>query len=310
MATAQLAAATAAMLLRRAIAPALARSLRTPALPRSGASAIASRAYRATPRAAAGYFKHFPTAANPSDTDEFEFTPESEEKIKFALSKFPDTLQGKQSGIMPMLWIVQQQLDATHATIDAKMQGGAFPMGEDTAFVGTQGGGGWVPLAAMKAIAKRLGCSDMDVYEVATFFTMYNREQLGKFHIQLCATTPCMVCGAYDIMHTIEAHLGIKAGETSADGNFTLTEVECLGACANAPMIQINDYFFEDLTPATTVTLLDDLVAGRPVKIGPQNGRVHALGPQGRTCLKDFEAKPYCRELPAPMDQNPAPPAA
>ena len=70
-------------------------------------------------------------------------------------------------------------------------------------------------------------------------------------------------------------------------------------------MIQINDYFFEDLTPATTVTLLDDLVAGRPVKIGPQNGRVHALGPQGRTCLKDFEAKPYCRELPAPMDQNP-----
>ena len=101
---------------------------------------------------------------------------------------------------MPMLWIVQQQLDAAHATIDAEMQGGAFPMGEDTAFVGTQGGGGWVPLAAMKAIAKRLGCSDMDVYEVATFFTMYNREQLGKFHIQLCATTPCMVCGAYDIM--------------------------------------------------------------------------------------------------------------
>ena len=114
----------------------------------------------------------------------------------------------------------------------------------------------------------------------------------------------------FDILHTIEGHLGIKAGETSADGNFTLTEVECLGACANAPMIQINDYFFEDLTPATTVTLLDDLVAGRPVKIGPQNGRVHALGPQGRTCLKDFEAKPYCRELPAPMDQNPAPPAA
>ena len=162
----------------------------------------------------------------------------------------------------------------------------------------------------MHKIAERLGCSHMDVYEVATFFTMYNRKPQGKFHIQLCGTTPCMVCGAYDILHTIEAHLGIKAGETSADGNFTLTEVECLGACANAPMIQINDYFFEDLTPATTVTLLDDLVAGRPVKIGPQNGRVHALGPQGRTCLKDFEAKPYCRELPAPMDQNPAPQAA
>ena len=89
-----LAAAQHAMLLRRALAPALARSLRTPAL---------ARAYRATPRAAAGYFKHFPTAANPANTDEFEFTPESEEKIKFTLSKFPDTLQGKQSGIMPML---------------------------------------------------------------------------------------------------------------------------------------------------------------------------------------------------------------
>ena len=122
VAAATLRAAQLAMLLRRAIAPALARSLRTPALPRSGASAIASRAYRATPRAAAGYFKHFPPAANPSDTDEFEFTPESEEKIKFTLSKFPDTLQGKQSGIMPMLWIVQQQLDAAHATIDAEMQ--------------------------------------------------------------------------------------------------------------------------------------------------------------------------------------------
>ena len=88
---------------------------------------------------------------------------------------------------------------------------------------------------------------------------MFNREPVGKYFIQLCGTTPCMVCGAYDIMHTIEAHLGIKAGETSPDGLFTLTEVECLGACVNAPMIQVNDMFFEDLTPETTVKLLDDL---------------------------------------------------
>ena len=205
---------------------------------------------------------------------------------------------------MPMLWIVQQQLDAAHAR-STRRCGRRVPDGEDTAFVGTQGGGG-VPLAAMKAIAKRLGCSHMDVYEVATFFTMYNREKLGKFHIQLCATTPCMVCGAYDILETIEAHLGIKAGETSADGLWTLTEVECMGNCATAPMVQINDDNYEDLTPERLDAVLDDLVAGRPVKIGPQNGRVHALGPQGRTCLKDFEAKLYCRELPAPMDQNPA----
>jgi len=138
----------------------------------------------------------------------------------------------------------------------------------------------------------------MDVYEVATFFTMYNREKRGKFHIMLCATTPCMVCGAYDIMHTIEAHLGIKAGETSSDGLFTLTEVECLGACVNAPMVQINDMFFEDLTPETTVKLLDNLAAGKPVVVGPQNGRKHSLGPMGRTSLTEPPTGPFCRELP------------
>jgi len=137
----------------------------------------------------------------------------------------------------------------------------------------------------------------MDVYEVATFFTMYNREKRGKFHIMLCATTPCMVCGAYDIMHTIEAHLGIKAGETTKDGNFTLTEVECLGACVNAPMVQINDMFFENLTPENTIALLDNLKEGRPVKIGPQNGLTNSEGPMGRTSLTEPPSGPYCRDL-------------
>ena len=99
---------------------------------------------------------------------------------------------------------------------------------------------------------------------------------------------------------TIEAHLGIKAGgETSGDGLFTLTEVECLGACVNAPMVQINDWFFEDLTPATTVKLLDDLKAGRPVKIGPQNERIHSEGPMGRTSLIGEASGPQCRDLSA-----------
>ena len=125
----------------------------------------------------------------------FDFDEESEREIAFTLSKYPDTLQGKQSAIMPMLWIVQQQLDKAHPTIQTKYADpGATP------FPKSQGGGGWVPIAAMHKIAERLGCSHMDVYEVATFFTMYNREKLGKFHIMLCATTPCMVCGAYDIM--------------------------------------------------------------------------------------------------------------
>lgn len=138
------------------------------------------------------------------------------------------------SAIMPCLWVVQQQLDGAHASINAKPS-----MESYFAFDKPQGCGGWVPLAAMHAIADRLGCSRMAVYEVATFFTMYNRNKIGKYHIQLCATTPCMVCGAYDVMDAIEQHLGIKCGETTADGMFTLTEVECLGACVNAPMVQV-----------------------------------------------------------------------
>ena len=133
----------------------------------------------------AGTFLHHDRPENPVDGT-FEFDDESEKEIAFTLSKYPDTLQGKQSAIMPMLWIVQQQLDKAHGTIKAKYADpGATP------FPKSQGGGGWVPFAAMHKIAERLGCSHMDVYEVATFFTMYNREKLGKFHIQLCATTPC-----------------------------------------------------------------------------------------------------------------------
>merc|ERR1712070_825150 len=234
----------------------------------------------------AGSFKHREQAS----AGTFEFDATSENEIAFALSKYPDTLQGKQSGIMPLLWIVQQQLDRAHDTIKASSAEGAID------FPRSQGGGGWVPLAAMHAIAERLGCSHMDVYE------------LGKFHIQLCATTPCMVCGAYDIMHAIEAHLGIKAGETSACGTWTLTEVECLGACVNAPMIQVNDFFFEDLTPENTVTLLDDLKEGRPVKIGPQNGRKNSLGPIGRTSLMGEPSGPQCRDFGTNAEAAPAAP--
>jgi len=275
----------------------LGRLLRQPVIASKASMLARSPLARPSPVLArcAGTFLHHERPDNSVDTP-FEFDEESEKEIAFTLSKYPDTLQGKQSGIMPLLWIVQQQLDKAHGTIKPKYADeGATP------FPKSQGGGGWVPISAMHKIAERLGCSHMDVYEVATFFTMYNREKLGKFHIQLCATTPCMVCGAYDIMHTIEAHLGIKGGETSADGLFTLTEVECLGACVNAPMIQVNDMFFEDLTPETTVKLLDDLKEGREVIVGPQNGRKNSLGPMGRTSLTDPPPGPYCRPLPAPF---------
>jgi len=210
-------------------------------------------------------------------------------------------MQGKMSGIMPLLWVAQQQTDVAHATLKAiPAYEGALSMDEP------QGSGGWVPLSAMNAIAKRLGCPRMAVYEVATFFTMYNRNKQGRFHIQLCATTPCMVCGAYDILAAIEKHLGIKCGETTPDAAFTLTEVECLGACVNAPMVQINDHFYEDLTPQSIVKLLDDLKAGNPVKIGPQNARINSLGPLGRTSLTGTPSGPYCRDL---SDPPPAPAA-
>ena len=105
----------------------------------------------------------------------------------------------------------------------------------------------------MDKVAKIVGVAPMRVYEVATFYTMFNREKVGKYFMQLCGTTPCMICGSEDIKNTIEKHLGIKDGETTEDGLFTLREVECLGACANAPMIQMNDDYYECLTPKTTI---------------------------------------------------------
>eukprot|EP00611_Tribonema_gayanum_P014660 TRINITY_DN2610_c0_g1_i4.p4 TRINITY_DN2610_c0_g1~~TRINITY_DN2610_c0_g1_i4.p4 ORF type:complete len:141 (-),score=69.63 TRINITY_DN2610_c0_g1_i4:733-1155(-) len=116
--------------------------------------------------------------------------------------------------------------------------------------------GGWLPLAAMNKVAAVIGVQPMRVYEVATFYTMFNREKRGQYFIQLCGTTPCMVCGSNDIKKTITEELGIKDGETTADGLFTLLEVECLGSCANAPMIQLNDDYYECLTPQTMKELI------------------------------------------------------
>ncbi|KAF0301550.1 putative NADH dehydrogenase [ubiquinone] flavoprotein 2, mitochondrial [Amphibalanus amphitrite] len=108
---------------------------------------------------------------------------------------------------------------------------------------------GWLPISAMHAVAKMLDMPNMRVYEVATFYTMFNRNPVGKFHVQLCGTTPCWLCGSDDIMAAIQKKLGIKNGETTKDGMFTLTEVECLGACVNAPMVQINDHYYVSTEP-------------------------------------------------------------
>jgi NADH:ubiquinone oxidoreductase subunit E len=115
------------------------------------------------------------------------------------------------------------------------------------------------------------------VYEVATFYTMYNLAPVGTYHVQVCTTTPCWLRGSDKIVEACENHLGVKLGETTADKKFTLCEVECLGACVNAPMVQVDtkssSTYYEDLTPENTVSLLTDLAAGKAPKVGPQSNR-------------------------------------
>lgn len=150
--------------------------------------------------------------------------------------------------------------------------------------------GNWLPLAAMNRIAQMLDMPAIRVYEVATFYSMYNREAMPKYHLQVCGTTPCMLCGSEKIISTLEQHLGIKKGESTADGLFTVTEVECLGACANAPMLQVNNHeFYENLDEKNVITLVEQFRKGGfdAAKPGPQSGlQKVAEGPQGKTTLK------------------------
>ena len=151
-------------------------------------------------------------------------------------------------------------------------------------------------------LAELLEVPPMKVYEVATFYTMFNREPVGKYHIQLCGTTPCMVagCGAETIKKTITDELGIGEGETTEDGLFTLTEVECLGACVNAPMIQVNNKeFYEHLTPESMRALLDTWRSGGTPKEGNQNGVKTCEGPQGKTTLKAEPGMPQFVDIDA-----------
>ncbi len=133
--------------------------------------------------------------------------------------------------------------------------------------------GHYVTREAIRTIADMLDMPEIRVMEVATFFTMINLKPVGKFHIQFCGTTPCMLSGGDRLMKELEKYLGIRKGETTPDKVFTLTEVECLGACCNAPMVQINDLYYEDLTPEILFDILDKLKTGEEVKPGSQTGR-------------------------------------
>jgi NADH-quinone oxidoreductase E subunit len=141
-------------------------------------------------------------------------------------------------------------------------------------------GGNYVTSAAIDCISKMLDMPRIRIVEVATFFTMVNLKPVGEYHLQLCGTTPCMLRGAEELREAAEKLLNIKAGETTEDKKFTLTEVECLGACCNAPMVQINDDYFEDLTADSFVAVIEKLIRGEDVKAGPQNSR-HTSEPEG-----------------------------
>jgi len=159
---------------------------------------------------------------------------------------------------------------------------------------------GWLPLSAMNKVAKILELSPMAVYEVATFYTMFHRKKQGKYLLEVCTTTPCEICGSGKIVDAIQKHLGIKIGETTKDGLFTLHEVECLGACVNAPMMNIDEDYYEDLTPETTIKILEALKKGEKPKPGPQTSlRKVAEPPGGKTTLLEHPLGPFAPRLDA-----------
>ena len=145
---------------------------------------------------------------------------------------------------------------------------------------------GWTSISVMNEVARILEMPPMRVYEVATFYTMYNRQPVGRYHVQACGTTPCQLRGSEAIIDAIQQHLGVHSGETTKDGIFTYTEVECLGACVNAPMIQINDDYYEDLTPETTVQLLKALQSAAE-QTGSAGGAAGLAGEAGKGVAGD-----------------------
>jgi NADH-quinone oxidoreductase subunit E len=183
----------------------------------------------------------------------FAWTAENAAQAQKVIARYPEGRQ--QSAVMPLLDLAQRQVGAE---------------------TNTQG---WLPIPVMEKIAQQLGMAFIRVLEVATFYTMYNLAPVGRYHVQLCGTTPCMLRGSDDVMAACVAR-GLHVGHTTDDGLFTLTEVECLGACANAPMVQINDDNYEDLTFETMTAILEDLAAGRQPNIGPQIDR-QTSAPQG-----------------------------
>ena len=173
--------------------------------------------------------------------EEFEFTELNLKKINEILKKYPS--ENKKSAVMPLLYLAQKQND------------------------------NWIPLAAMKRIAKILSMPYISVYEIATFYSMYNLAPVGKHFIQVCTTTPCLIRGADKIVKLCKEKISPNENEISKKGDCSWMEVECLGACVSAPMIQVNDDYYEDLDEKNTIKILDSLLKDQPLKPGSYRGR-------------------------------------
>jgi NADH-quinone oxidoreductase subunit E len=189
----------------------------------------------------------------------FEFTPENRALADRIIAKYPAGRQA--SAVIPLLDVAQRQ------------------------------SGNWLPRAAMDHVADLLKMPRMRVYEVATFYTMFNLKPVGEHFVQVCTTTPCWLRGSEEVVKACERKLGIRLGETTPDGRFTVIEVECLGACVNAPMMQVGDDYYEDLTPERTEEILEMLARGEKPPAGSQAGRRTSMPATGPTTLLDRAAK-------------------
>ena len=189
--------------------------------------------------------------------ENFEFNHASLEAAKAIVAKYPKDKQ--QSAVMALLYIVQKQ------------------------------NSNWIPLAAMKCIGKFLDMPYIKVYEVATFYTMYNLAPVGKHFIQVCTTTPCMIRGAYKLVEACKEKISKNESELSKDQSCSWMEVECLGACVNAPMMQINDDYYEDLDKEKTLKILDKILNGEITKPGSYRGRINNEPENNRKTLMDLK---------------------
>ena len=189
------------------------------------------------------------------DAPSFAFTPENLAEAQVILGRYPES--GRQSAILPLLHLAQAQ----H--------------------------GAWLPRACLDYLADYLQIPRIRVYEVATFYDMYNTVPVGRTQVRVCTTTPCWLCGSDDVVRACKETLGVGIGKSTPDGEFFLREFECLGACSNAPILWIDDDFYEDIDYAGTKAVLEALMRGEKPRPGPQNGRRNAMPIGGKTTLLD-----------------------